>query len=78
VFFDFLFLKFQPRGSSFQDAKLQFADVQLALKEASGTVVFNSAGKTFCRIYQLYTALVGFVTESEARDNFHSTNIFLK
>ena len=34
----------QPRGSSFQDAKLQFADVQLALKEASGTVVFNSAG----------------------------------
>ena len=35
----------QPRGPSFQDAKLQFADVQLALKEASGTVVFNSAGK---------------------------------
>ena len=36
----------QPRGSSFQEAKLQFADVQLALKEASGTVVFNSAGNT--------------------------------
>jgi hypothetical protein len=34
----------KPRGTSFQDAKLQFADVQLGLKEASGTVVFNSAG----------------------------------
>ena len=33
-----------PRGSSFDDAKLRFEDVQMALKQTSGTVVFNSAG----------------------------------
>ena len=33
-----------PRGSSFEDAKLRFEDVQMALKQTSGTVVFNSAG----------------------------------
>lgn len=33
-----------PRGSSFEDAKLRFSDVQVALKKTSGTVVFNSAG----------------------------------
>jgi len=34
----------QPRGSSFEDAKLRFDDVQMAMKQTSGTVVFNSAG----------------------------------
>jgi len=34
----------KPRGTSFEDAKLRFEDVQVALKETSGTVVFNSAG----------------------------------
>jgi hypothetical protein len=33
-----------PRGSSFQDAKLQYQDVLNALAVKSGTVVFNSAG----------------------------------
>lgn len=33
-----------PRGSTFEDAKLRFSDVQVALKKTSGTVVFNSAG----------------------------------
>lgn len=33
-----------PRGNSFEDAKLRFDDVQMALKQTSGTVVFNSAG----------------------------------
>jgi hypothetical protein len=33
-----------PRGSSFEDAKLRFSDVQVAMTKASGTVVFNSAG----------------------------------
>lgn len=45
LYFTRILMGTQPRGSSFQDAKLQFADVQLALKEASGTVVFNSAGE---------------------------------
>ena len=34
----------EPRGSSFQDAKLRFQDVEMAMKQTSGTVVFNSAG----------------------------------
>jgi len=34
----------QPRGSSFEDAKLRFQDVQVAMKQTAGTVVFNSAG----------------------------------
>ena len=34
----------QPRGNSFEDAKLRFADIEIALKEKSGTVVVNSAG----------------------------------
>ena len=33
-----------PRGTSFEDAKLRFEDIQVALKQTSGTVVFNSAG----------------------------------
>ena len=33
-----------PRGSSFEDAKLRFQDVETALQQKSGTVVFNSAG----------------------------------
>jgi hypothetical protein len=37
-------MRLQPRGSSFQEAKLQFDDVTMAMKEKSGTVVFNSAG----------------------------------
>ena len=32
----------QPRGSSFEDAKMRYVDVVEALKQ--GTVVFNSAG----------------------------------
>ena len=34
----------KPRGKSFEEAKLRFEDVQMAMKETSGTVVFNSAG----------------------------------
>lgn len=34
----------KPRGTSFEDAKLRFDDVTMAMKETSGTVVFNSAG----------------------------------
>eukprot|EP01041_Mallomonas_annulata_P005431 gene5431-10893_t len=34
----------QPRGNTFQDAKLRFEDIQMAMKAKSGTVVFNSAG----------------------------------
>lgn len=34
----------QPRGKSFEDAKLRFEDVQRALKEKSGTVCWNSLG----------------------------------
>ncbi|CAM9321032.1 unnamed protein product [Ascophyllum nodosum] len=34
----------QPRGKSFEDAKLRFEEVQQALREKSGTVVVNSAG----------------------------------
>ena len=34
----------KPRGSSFQEAKLQFEDVTMAMTQKSGTVVFNSAG----------------------------------
>lgn len=34
----------KPRGTSFEDAKLRFEDIQVALKQTSGTVVFNSAG----------------------------------
>jgi len=33
-----------PKGKSFQDAKLQFNDVLMALTQKNGTVVFNSAG----------------------------------
>lgn len=48
----------KPRGTSFQDAKLQFADVQLALKEASGTVVFNSAGGFIPQLAEICLAAV--------------------
>lgn len=34
----------QPRGTSFEDAKLRFEDVKMAMKKTSGTIVFNSAG----------------------------------
>jgi hypothetical protein len=34
----------EPRGSSFEDAKLRFQDVEMAMKKSAGTVVFNSAG----------------------------------
>ncbi|CAM9820563.1 unnamed protein product, partial [Chrysoparadoxa australica] len=34
----------QPRGKSFEEAKLRFKDVEKAMKEKSGTVVINSAG----------------------------------
>eukprot|EP00607_Mallomonas_marina_P007498 CAMPEP_0182417090 /NCGR_PEP_ID=MMETSP1167-20130531/1504_1 /TAXON_ID=2988 /ORGANISM="Mallomonas Sp, Strain CCMP3275" /LENGTH=355 /DNA_ID=CAMNT_0024590385 /DNA_START=370 /DNA_END=1437 /DNA_ORIENTATION=+ len=34
----------QPRGRTFEDAKLRYEDVQMAMKAKSGTVVFNSAG----------------------------------
>jgi len=34
----------KPRGKSFEDAKLRFEDIQMAMQEKSGTVVFNSAG----------------------------------
>ena len=33
-----------PRGNSFEDAKLRYEDVETAMKQKSGTVVFNSAG----------------------------------
>ena len=33
-----------PRGRSFQEAKLRFDDVLIALTQTNGTVVFNSAG----------------------------------
>ena len=33
-----------PRGTSFEDAKLKYNEVTEAMKEKSGTVVFNSAG----------------------------------
>lgn len=34
----------QPRGSSFEEAKLRYEDVCVAMKKTAGTVVFNSAG----------------------------------
>jgi len=34
----------KPRGTSFEDAKLRFEDVQMAMMQKGGTVVFNSAG----------------------------------
>lgn len=34
----------QPRGKSFDEAKLRFEDVQMAMKQTAGTIVFNSAG----------------------------------
>lgn len=34
----------EPRGRTFEEAKLRFEDVQMAMKAKSGTVVFNSAG----------------------------------
>lgn len=33
-----------PRGTSFEDAKLRYEDIENALKQTSGTVVLNSAG----------------------------------
>ena len=33
-----------PRGNSFEEAKLRFQDVEMAMTKKSGTVVFNSAG----------------------------------
>ncbi|CAN0012196.1 unnamed protein product, partial [Heterosigma akashiwo] len=34
----------KPRGTSFEEAKMRIKDVEKALAERSGTVVFNSAG----------------------------------
>jgi uncharacterized membrane protein YgcG len=38
----------QPRGSSFEDAKMRYVDVQKAMED--GTVVFNSAGAHISRL----------------------------
>lgn len=38
----------QPRGSSFEDAKMRYVDVQKAMEQ--GTVVFNSAGAHISRL----------------------------
>lgn len=34
----------QPRGPTFEEAKLRYEDITVAMKQTSGTVVFNSAG----------------------------------
>ena len=46
----------QPRGNSFQDAKLRFEDVTVALTQTSGTVVFNSAGGFIPKLAQVCLA----------------------
>jgi len=63
-----------PRGNSFEDAKLRFDDVQMALKQTSGTVVFNSAGGFIPKLagvcldalnaFQLPTALNMYLTNA--------------
>lgn len=34
----------KPRGPTFEEAKLRYEDITVAMKQTSGTVVFNSAG----------------------------------
>ena len=38
----------EPRGNSFEDAKMLFEEVEAALKQ--GTVIFNSAGAHICKL----------------------------
>lgn len=67
----------KPRGKSFNDAKLRFEDIEVALKEKSGTVVINSAGGFIPRMasvcldaigaFQLPVALNMYVTSPGQR-----------
>jgi len=67
----------KPRGKSFDDAKLRFEDIEVALKEKSGTVVINSAGGFIPRMasvcldamgaFQLPVALNMYVTSPGQR-----------
>lgn len=67
----------KPRGKSFDEAKLRFEDIEVALKEKSGTVVINSAGGFIPRMasvcldaigaFQLPVALNMYVTSPGQR-----------
>jgi len=43
----------KPRGKTFEEAKMRVEDVEKALSERSGTVVFNSAGATIKTLAQV-------------------------